>query len=559
MAAGKQVNIDIKTRADTSGADKAAKSINSIAYTTGQTADKAKVASFAYFDLDKAIDKTSKSTGDLKRSQQSVDLEYVKAKKLAKELADEQARIAETAKKAFSPAEIKEFGNSYSAAASKVTKGSGSMAFAVGNVGNQLQDIAVQAQSGTSAVTILAQQGPQLLSGFGPQGAIAGAVLALGALILSSMIKSTDAAKKAASEAWEAADEFAQKTAEAYKKAGGEEADKFIEKAERIQTLTQNSATAEINLATQQRERIKAQGDLIKSQEDLAIASVKYLQATGQIQDAEKRIAEIQGVSRESQRQLVEADIQASVKPAQIRYDTIRAQIENARSDKQRIEREIIQLQDEQARINRQANIYRASDKGMVAAGVQKEGYQSAETSRLENQLARLEGALADLQKQSDRAPNQIQALIDQSFVVAEELDQAQKSAAAQIQEANQKFNVAESTQQLNEGVATITAGVQSLKQDVDKLSAITPIQVEAKNAIKETFADGKLTAEEMQKNAANLQLLMGTLKVGQEGNATVIKEMQRTQALLIASNNALVAEAQRQAGIIKTLPVVNR
>ena len=47
----------------------------------------------------------------------------------------------------------------------------------------QLQDVAVQAQSGTSAFTILAQQGPQILSVFGPGGAVVGALVAFGALI----------------------------------------------------------------------------------------------------------------------------------------------------------------------------------------------------------------------------------------------------------------------------------------------------------------------------------------------------------------------------------------
>jgi hypothetical protein len=51
----------------------------------------------------------------------------------------------------------------------------------------------------------------------------------------------------------------------------------------------------------------------------------------------------------------------------------------------------------------------------------------------------------------------------------------------------------------------------------------------------------------------------MGTLKTGQEGNATVIREMQKTQLDLINSNNALVEEARRQAGIIKSLPAVQR
>ena len=47
----------------------------------------------------------------------------------------------------------------------------------------QLQDIAVQAQSGTDAFIIIGQQGPQLASIFGSGGAVFGALIAFGALL----------------------------------------------------------------------------------------------------------------------------------------------------------------------------------------------------------------------------------------------------------------------------------------------------------------------------------------------------------------------------------------
>ena len=48
------------------------------------------------------------------------------------------------------------------------------------NMSFQLQDIAVQLQAGTKASTIFAQQGSQMLSAFGPAGAVAGTVAAIG-------------------------------------------------------------------------------------------------------------------------------------------------------------------------------------------------------------------------------------------------------------------------------------------------------------------------------------------------------------------------------------------
>lgn len=91
--------------------------------------------------------------------------------------------------------------------------GSDSLRQKLGGLGLQLQDVAVQAQSGTAALTILGQQGPQIASLFGPAGAIAGAgivmaafagQLALAALNgkqLSDVFKEIDASSKLADEA----------------------------------------------------------------------------------------------------------------------------------------------------------------------------------------------------------------------------------------------------------------------------------------------------------------------------------------------------------------------
>ena len=53
----------------------------------------------------------------------------------------------------------------------------------MGQVGHQVQDIAVQLSMGTNAMIVFGQQGSQIASLFGPQGAMLGAVLAVGAAI----------------------------------------------------------------------------------------------------------------------------------------------------------------------------------------------------------------------------------------------------------------------------------------------------------------------------------------------------------------------------------------
>jgi hypothetical protein len=54
-----------------------------------------------------------------------------------------------------------------------------------GGLGVQIQDIAVQLQSGTKLATIIAQQGSQMASTFGPGGAVVGAGIAIAGLLVT--------------------------------------------------------------------------------------------------------------------------------------------------------------------------------------------------------------------------------------------------------------------------------------------------------------------------------------------------------------------------------------
>ncbi|HII3714628.1 TPA: phage tail length tape measure family protein [Pasteurella multocida] len=68
---------------------------------------------------------------------------------------------------------------------------------AIQQLGYQFQDIAIQAQAGTNALVIMGQQGSQILSIFGPMGAIAGMILAIasamGSALFPNLFASTNA------------------------------------------------------------------------------------------------------------------------------------------------------------------------------------------------------------------------------------------------------------------------------------------------------------------------------------------------------------------------------
>lgn len=80
---------------------------------------------------------------------------------------------------------------------SKNTRGFRNLRGVSQNLGWQLQDVAVQAQMGTSAFTIFAQQGSQMASSFGPAGALVGALIAVGGALLGVAFASDKAKEEA--------------------------------------------------------------------------------------------------------------------------------------------------------------------------------------------------------------------------------------------------------------------------------------------------------------------------------------------------------------------------
>lgn len=96
-------------------------------------------------------------------------------------------------------------------------------------LGWQLQDVAVQAQLGTSAFVIFSQQGSQLAAAFGPTGALVGAVIAVAGAIGGALVNSMGVA--------------------------GEEIDKLIEKVDKLGKATKELAAIELRKKIQDDQR----------------------------------------------------------------------------------------------------------------------------------------------------------------------------------------------------------------------------------------------------------------------------------------------------------------
>lgn len=120
--------------------------------------------------LAKSLRDTDKSSEELSKALNGTEKEF-----------DDLASAAGSARKQSDSAKTGFDGLSNS---SRKTGGNfKAMKGATTQLGFQLQDIAVQAQAGTSAFVILGQQGPQIASIFGPGGAVVGAVVAVAAAI----------------------------------------------------------------------------------------------------------------------------------------------------------------------------------------------------------------------------------------------------------------------------------------------------------------------------------------------------------------------------------------
>ena len=164
------VTISISTIADTSGLKKTDAALEEVQDTaqdvtaamqrsTAEFAamtDKAKVSTFAFYDLDAALKKTGSKTEDLEPSTR------------------------------------------------KVTSGMANMRMGVQNASYQMADFAVQVGGGVSATRALSQQLPQLLGGFGMWGAVAGAAVAVVGGLFEAMTKGGVSAEEQAKKTTEA-------------------------------------------------------------------------------------------------------------------------------------------------------------------------------------------------------------------------------------------------------------------------------------------------------------------------------------------------------------------
>ena len=175
-------------------------------------------------------------------------------------------------------------------------------------VGFQLQDIAVQAQMGTSAFAILGQQGSQIASLFGPGGAIVGAFIAVGAALASVLAPSLMESKTSTELLEESLSELGK-----IMTTTGDDTDVLTERIIKLAKANQQAAKTEVALGiTKAKDAIAASNDIIGE----AITKADgWTNATGNMVAASSQIDDLDAIMKRfgiTQEQALDGSIPAA-------------------------------------------------------------------------------------------------------------------------------------------------------------------------------------------------------------------------------------------------------
>lgn len=149
-------------------------------------------------------------------------------------------------------------------------------------LGWQLQDVAVQAQLGTSAFVIFSQQGSQLAAAFGPTGALVGAIIAVAGAIGGALINSMSVAGEEIDSLIEKVDDLTNAQRDLVRLELGKQMDEAAKEAAGLKEQIDRMAIAQAEFGDQISDTVGK-----KAQENLVTLRGKYdgiIQSQGDLQ-----------------------------------------------------------------------------------------------------------------------------------------------------------------------------------------------------------------------------------------------------------------------------------
>lgn len=254
----------------------------------------------------------------------------------------------------------------------------------MGQAGFQVQDFAIQVSGGTSALTAFAQQAPQLLGTFGPTGAIAGALVAVGAIAAKVFMSMAENAAMTG----EAMEDMSDKLKEAFSASAAKAIDDFNFQLKNSTEFAQTLRDAELQLKEARDQRAASDARLIDSQLKLDEAAIKYLESTGQIVNAEEQLLAVRQKAAEQTKNAQIAEANAQIKQARNRYNNIVSQRQDVEAEVDAARKRMAKLEAEQQQLLSDQAFFLSKTKHLLRAVFKKKATsQSGHKLRLVNLL----------------------------------------------------------------------------------------------------------------------------------------------------------------------------
>lgn len=408
------------------------------------------------------------------------------------------------------------------AASTKQAAGTSRVGQVASQAGFQVQDFAVQVAGGTSALTAMAQQAPQFLGVFGPGGAIAGALIAVGAVATKVFMSMRDESAYTAAQAETLADAIEQI---------GDNAAKAVSR-------DIDFGLKQIDAATEQaQELIGAFDDITDASNAATLASLSNAE---KIRQAEIEIRKLRGEQVDEIANITAATEAEAAARAELGRQEIEAQrkrLADAQQAEEIAEQDFrakqslktqaeLLLQEENKRLavlrqQRDELEKQAKERGKFAEGeipFMATGRAEIAQKQLEDPVFR---QMLDLQqKKVDQLEAEIKGALteqaQQSLDVLNSFRLATQTVAETIAIEIPRIEETLQAESVKAQVSGLAEIGQQAAKDIDALvENVKPEntgQAAALESLKQATADGQITANETAKVAAALQTLNGLM-----------------------------------------------
>jgi chromosome segregation ATPase len=437
--------------------------------------------------------------------------------------------------------------NQAAAASTAAASGVGKVGQVASAAGYQVQDFATQVSMGTSAFTAFAQQAPQFLGVFGPGGAIAGALLAVGAIAAKVFLDMGDDAKSASEKAEELADTIDQigKNAAAairedidFGKAKIEQAKIAAQNfADEVSNAAQNQIDYNAtvlesfnNLLTAERTLRDVKGETISKVKDLAAeekaaAEARAAQVQIQIQSEQLKLQAAEDSVEIEKQALAEARVQKAEKEALLQ--TERNSLQVLRDQRDALEEQAKQrmgiLQAAASSFAGEGGFPGQATAGAKAAQAQLDtGAVAGQMSIIENRISELEKAVASTGELSQAVESATQQL-EQAESQLRQTQSDVSTSIASIVEIAASEDVKAQAKAAEEKAKAFATEVEGMIAGIEPANQQ---QATALSSLNTALQDQRITQNEISTTTASLATLSPLIRQSITNNTTSVTEL---------------------------------